>query len=110
MRESDLTIVQVLTGCDDTDTLGALLDEAESRILGLCGRTHMIDPLAPAVRELAVCMYNRMGSEGMKSRSDSEIGISSTWDDIPATILQQIQRYRLARVGGAYYETAPAEP
>ena len=47
----------------------------------------MIDELAPAVRELAVCMYNRLGSEGMSSRSDSEIGISSAFVDIPATVI-----------------------
>ena len=106
MTEQDRQIVETLTGCSDSALITVLLAEAAARILGLCGRTHMIDELAPAVRELAVVMYNRMGSEGRSSRSDSEIGISSNFVDIPDTILQQIQRYRLARVGGDYHEAA----
>ena len=104
MTEQDRQIVETLTGCSDSALITVLLAEAAARILGICGRTHMIDELAPAVRELAVCMYNRMGSEGMSSRSDGEIGISSVFVDIPATVMQQVQRYRLARVGGDYHE------
>lgn len=101
---SDADVVKAYTGCDDDALISALLAESESRILSMTGRTRMIPPLSPAVRELAVCMYNRMGSEGMSSRSDGEVGISSSFQDIPDTVQQQIQRYRLARVGGAYYE------
>ena len=110
MTEADRQIVMTLTGCKDTGLIDALLAEAEARILGLCGRTHLIDPLVPAVRELAICMYNRMGSEGMASRSDGEIGISSAFTDIPETIRGQVQRYRLARVGGRYHEATQTEP
>lgn len=110
MTEQDRQIVETLTGCSDSALITVLLAEAAARILGICGRTHMIDELAPAVRELAVCMYNRLGSEGMSSRSDSEIGISSTFTDIPETIRGQVQRYRLARVGGDYHEATQTEP
>ena len=110
MTEQDRQIVETLTGCSDSALITVLLAEAAARILGICGRTHMIDELAPAVRELAVCMYNRLGSEGMSNRSDSEIGISSTFTDIPETIRGQVQRYRLARVGGRYHEATPAKP
>lgn len=109
MRNEDLQIVKTLTGCSDEAILSVLLQEAEDRILGMTGRTRMITELYPSARELAVCNYNRLGSEGMSSRSDSEIGISSSFEDIPDTIKSQIYRYRLSRVGGVYYEANEAE-
>lgn len=102
---TNLEMIKALTGCSDDALLAVLMQEATDRILGMTGRTTLIHQLEPAMRALTVCYYNRMGSEGMVSRSDSEIGISSTFVDIPADVQQQINRYRLARVGGAYYET-----
>ena len=101
---TNLEIVQKLTGCTDTALLEVMLQEATETVLALTGRTHMIDALNGAVRELTICAYNRLGSEGMSSRNDSEIGISSSFEDIPETLRQKISRYSLARVGGAYYE------
>ena len=65
----------------------------------------MIPQLNAAVRELAIISYNKLGSEGMTSRTDSEVGISSGFESIPATLQAQISRYRLCRVNGAFYET-----
>ena len=101
---TNLDMLKALTGCADETLLNVLLSDAEEKILQMTGRTRMIDGLKPAVRELALINYNRMGSEGMASRSDSEIGISSTFEDIPETLAKQIYRYRLARVSGGYYE------
>lgn len=106
MRAEDLQIVKSLTGCDDENLLTVLLNDAEDKILGLTGRKKMIPELYAVQRELAICNYNRMGSEGMSSRSDAEVGISSTFEDIPEIVRAQIYRYRLARVGGAYHEKA----
>ena len=97
-------IIQKLTGSTDTALIDVLLSEATNRILELTGRTKLPTGLEPAVRELAVLMYNRLGSEGMSSRNDSEIGISSTFVDIPDDLMKQICRWRLCRVGGAFYE------
>lgn len=102
---TNLEIITTLTGCDDEALLTVLLSEAEERVLAMTGRTRLIDALNPAVRELAVAYYNRLGSEGMTSRSDSEVGISSVFEDIPKSVEQAIFRYRLARVSGGYYET-----
>ena len=105
---SDLEYLKIMTGCDNTALLAALIEEAELRILAITGRTLLIQALVPAVRELALCAYNRMGSEGMSTRSDGEVGISSAFEDIPKTVEQAVARYRLARVGGAYHETTSA--
>lgn len=101
---TNLEIIQKLTGCTDADLLTALMQDAEDTVLTMTGRTHMIPQLEGAVRELTICNYNRNGSEGMSSRNDSEVGISSSFEDIPATLKQKISRYSLARVGGAYHE------
>lgn len=106
---TNLEMLIQLTG-GDSAVLTALLADAEERILVMTGRTHLIDALKPAQRELALINYNRMGSEGMSNRSDSEVGISSSFEDIPATLAAQIYRYRLARVGGKTYEANETEP
>lgn len=97
-------IITKLTGATDTALVDLLLSESTNRILEITGRTKLPSGLEPAVRQLAVIMYNKMGSEGMTSRTDSEIGISSAFSDIPDDLMKQISRWRLCRVGGAYYE------
>lgn len=101
---SNLEMLKALTGSTNETLLTVLLDDAEEKILHMTGRTHLIDELKTAQRELALINYNRMGSEGMAQRSDTEVGISSTFEDIPAVLSAQINRYRLARVNGGYYE------
>jgi len=101
---TDIQILGRLTGETDVLLLEALLQESEARLLALTGRTTLPAVMAPAKRSWAVIAYNRLGMEGESSRS--EAGISSAFIDIPADILSTIQRYRLARVGGKYHETA----
>ena len=107
---TNLEIIQKLTGCTDSTLLSALMQDAEESILVMTGRTHMIDALNGALRELVICNYNRLGSEGMSSRNDSEVGISSSFEDIPQTLRQKIMRYSLVRVGGVYHETHETSP
>lgn len=101
---TNLEMLKALTNCTDETLLTVLLSDAEEKILHMTGRTYLPDELKTAQRELALINYNRLGSEGMASRSDSEVGISSTFEDIPATLAVQINRYRLARVNGGYHE------
>ena len=105
---TNLEIIKTLTGCTDDNLLTALMQDAEEAILSMTGRTHMIDSLNGALRELVICNYNRLGSEGMSSRNDSEVGISSNFEDIPKTLQQKIMRHSLVRVGGVYHETTSA--
>ena len=107
---SNLELIKKLTGCSDDSLIEALMQDAQDTILTMTGRTHMITQLEPMVRELTICNYNRLGSEGMSSRTDSEVGISSTFEDVPQTLQQKINRFSLARVGGVYHEKSPASP
>lgn len=107
---TNMEMLKALTGSNDETLLSVLLEDAEQKILRMTGRTHLPDALTTAQRELALINYNRLGSEGMGSRSDNEVGISSTFEDIPETLAAQINRYRLARVNGGYYETNETSP
>ena len=104
---TDLEMLKKITGESDEDLLSLLLTMAEEKILALSGRTKMIYPLKPAVREWAVIAYNRQGMEGETSRSEG--GISSAFAEIPKDIETVIKRYRLGRIGGHAYEKEPNE-
>lgn len=97
-----LTIVCRLTGETDEELVQIVLDDAKAHVLAYTNRTRMIPQLEKAVRDLAVIALNRMGTEGESSRSGS--GESYTFDNAPKQIYDVLDRYRLARVGGAAYE------
>lgn len=104
---TDLEMVKLITGESNEELLSTMLQIAEEKVLSLSGRTKMIYPLRPAVRDWAVVAYNRMGTEGETSRSEG--GISSAFAEIPKDIEQSIKRYRLGRVSGHAYEKKPSE-
>lgn len=104
---TDLEMLKKMTGESDEELLSLLLAMAEEKVLALTGRTRMIFPLKPSVREWAVVAYNRMGTEGETSRSGE--GISSAFAEIPKDISEAIKRYRLGRVGGYAHEKKPDE-
>lgn len=104
---TDLEMIKKITGESDDELLSLLLTMAEEKILALAGRTRMIYPLKPAVRDWAVVAYNRMGTEGETSRSGG--GISSAFAEIPKDIEETIKRHRLGRVCGHAYEKKPDE-
>ena len=99
---TDLEMLKKMTGESDEELLSLLLTIAEEKVLSLAGRTKIIYPLKPAVRDWAVVAYNRMGTEGETSRSGG--GISSAFAEIPKDIEETIKRYRLGRVCGRAYE------
>lgn len=97
-----VTIVCRLTGEADKELVEIVLSDAKEHVLAYTNRTRMIPQLEKPVRDLAVIALNRMGTEGESSRSGS--GESYTFDNAPKQIYDVLDRYRLARVGGAAYE------
>lgn len=100
--QADITNVSFLTGEENEQLIGILLDDAQAHVFAYTGRTHMIPQLEKTVRDLAVIALNRMGTEGESGRSEG--GESYTFDNMPPYIYEVLNRYRLARVGGAVYE------
>lgn len=104
---TDLEMLKKMTGESDVELLSLLLVMAEEKILSLTGRTRMIYPLKPSVRDWALAAYNRMGTEGETSRNGE--GISAVFAEIPKDIGETIKRYRLGRVSSRAYEKKPDE-
>jgi hypothetical protein len=90
------------TGCKDKELMQIFLDFAQDTILSETRRTTMINALVPAQLDLAICLYNRSGSEGESSRSEG--GISITYSEMPSAVQKTISQYRLARCGGRAFE------
>lgn len=101
-REEDIRILAKLSGKQDTELWGILLDDAEAFVLAYTNRTAVIPQLQKPVRDLALIAFNRLGTEGESSRSDG--GESYSFNDAPKQIYDILNRYRLARVGGKVHE------
>lgn len=99
---SELERLKRRTGCEDEQLLTDLLEDAEAYVLAYTLRTALPDVLKKTVRDLALIAYNRLGTEGEASRSES--GESYSFSDAPKEIYSVLNRYRLARVGGRCYE------
>lgn len=99
---TDIEKLKKLTGETDEGLLGLLLEEAEAFVLSYTNRTHIVTGLEKAVRDLAVIALNRIGTEGENGRSEG--GESYSFDAAPKPIYDVLNRYRLARVGGAVHE------
>jgi len=104
---TELEKIKKLTGEKDEDLLFLLLENAESFILDQTNRTVLTDKLKTAARDLAIVLYNRLGTEGEKGRSES--GESYSFTDIPENIARVIRQNRLARCGGHAFEKIEAE-
>lgn len=98
----DLEKLAILTGEKDDELLEILLEDARQFVLSYTNRTWMIPALEKPVRDLAVIALNRMGTEGETGRSEG--GESYSFDAAPKQIYDVLNRYRLARVGGAVFE------
>lgn len=99
---TDVEKLQALTGEKDEKLLTVLLDDAKEYVLAYTHRTTLPAALQKTVRDLAVVALNRLGTEGETARS--EAGESYTFAETPKQIFDVLDRYRLARVGGAYHE------
>lgn len=96
----------VLTDTEDA-LLEQLITDAAAFAESYTGRTSVPDGLLRTVGDLAIIAYNRRGTEGENARSEG--GESYTFETAPAQIYDLLNRYRLARVGGSYYETQTDE-
>lgn len=94
--------LKILTGEKDSELLGVLLEDARQHVLSYTNRTRIIPALEKTVRDLAIIALNRMGTEGETGRSEG--GESYSFDNAPKQIYDVLNRYRLARVGGAVFE------
>ncbi len=101
---TDIEKLKKLTGESDEELLSLLLEEAEEFVLSYTNRTRIVSGLDKVVRDLAVVVLNRMGTEGETGRS--EAGESYSFDNAPKHIYDTLNLYRLARVGGRAHETA----
>ncbi len=79
--------------------LTALLQQSQALVLNYTGRDVLPPALEGAVVDLALCRYNRLGSEGEALRHEG--GLHIRFDDVPRSLLHQLQRWRLCRAVGA---------
>mgnify|MGYP001173696049 FL=1 len=91
----------------DPALLETLLDSARETILGYTNRARMPTALVGAQVELALIAYNQTGVEGEASHSEG--GVSRSWTALTPLMQAQLNRYRLARVGGKAYEAEAEE-
>ncbi len=91
-----------ISGESDEELLSLLLEEAEAAILNFTGRNIFPSKLVKTQIKWALIALNRMGTEGESSRTEG--GISQSFVDIPADILETLKMNRLAKVGGKRYE------
>ena len=94
--------IKLLTGESNEGLLSLLLEEAENRILVYTNRKKMPKGLLTIQLDMAVIAYNKLGSEGATSHSEG--GISVSFEEMPKSVYEMLNKYRLARVGGAVYE------
>lgn len=102
-----LSKFKLLSNCKDDDLAKLLLEQSEQTLLNETRRTILPAALFSCQIDLAVIMYNRLGTEGEAGRSEG--GISVTFMDMPAHIQDIISSQRIARVCGHAYEKEPAK-
>lgn len=99
--------MMLLSGCKDEPLARVLLDQAEQTLLNETRRTKMIPALFSSQIDLAIVMFNRLGTEGESSRSEG--GISTSFVEMPVTVQRAIENNRLARCGGYAFEAKSVE-
>lgn len=107
-KQYQLERIAALTGETDEALLAQLIDDAEVWCLSYTGRSFVPDALFwSTIGSLAIIEYNRLGTQGESARSEG--GESYTFETAPQKIISILNRYRLARAGGIYHETAETE-
>lgn len=92
---------------DSDQLLAQLVDDAAAFVCSYTNRREVPSQLDRTVGDLAIIEYNRRGTEGEQSRSEG--GESYSFEKAPARVYDVLNKYRLARVGGKFYETVPDE-
>ena len=104
---TEIEKLQKLTGESDNELLSLVYDDAKAAVLAYTNRTVLPEVLMKDTRDIAVILLNRIGTEGEKERS--EAGERYVFDDMTVHITANLNRYRLARVGGITYEYKPED-
>lgn len=76
---TNIDIMRVLLPPDDNSSdirLSILLDNAENTLLDYIGRESLPERLNDMVVQIALAMYNRLGSEGEIKRSENDVSYS----------------------------------
>ncbi len=76
---TNIDIMRVLLPPDDNSSdirLGILLDNAENTLLDYIGRESLPARLNDMVVQIALAMYNRLGTEGEIKRSENDVSYS----------------------------------
>lgn len=84
----------ISTGAQD-ELLTDLLADANALMLAYLNRAELPAALENAQCQLAVLLYNRLGMEGERARSEG--GVTLTVDTLPEDVLFQLRPYRLCR-------------
>ncbi len=84
-------------GCEEDALLTALLHQAAGTALAVTGRETLPPALTPAVLDMAVMRYNRLGTEGEASRAEG--GVTVRVEELPKSIQKTLRRYTLAQAG-----------
>lgn len=81
------------------DFLNQLLDDSEGEILDYTNRSDLKESMYGIQRELVIAYYNRMGDEGINSRSEGGVSVSYS-TDIPDSIKARLNQYRRLKIVG----------
>lgn len=77
------------------DLLMELLGAAQALIIAYTGRKSVPEGLVPALLQLAVVQYNRLGTEGEHTRTEG--GLTLGFLDLPDRLTLQLRAYRVGR-------------
>ena len=86
-----------ITGAEKDPLLNDLIADASAFVCSYTGRTDIPVLLEAAVVWLAAADYNQLGLEGEKSHSEG--AVSHMIDMFPPRLRQQLNMYRVAKVG-----------
>ncbi len=95
MESSSLALLKLLLPPDANETderLNAFLEAAENTILDYIGRDILPERLYDVKAQIALIMYNRLGTEGESRRTEGEI-TSQYIDGLPAEIKGRFKNY-----------------
>lgn len=89
----DLKVLLDISSTDKDALLTILIRKSENVVKNYCKINIIPDSLVDTVTDIAVIMYNRMGTEGLTGESFS--GVSNNFEsDIPKSIKRNLNRHR----------------
>lgn len=100
-------IVLIPEAAEETALITQLVNDAIDFVVAYTRRNNIPAELDRTIGDLAIVAYNRRGTEGEAGRSEG--GESYSFEAAPAHIFDVLNNYRLARVGGKFYEKEAAE-